>query len=250
MRENYLLPVLQRKLELEWKYVSKRILGNPRITEVNHITTQYVKGMGNLFMYEPFSTIYEMKFNSMMDYFLQDSTYIETDRYGTMQVNLPEYRDGEHDITKKEFLKYKAEEAGISRIRKRVQTEKDYEKERLEELSSYDVFGIEKQREVEEEKEDKKRRVRYVRLDGKPHIIQVINLNTGEEKYIDIRNSEHIEDLDLSNAIQIEKEKIADLTQIEKIRIAERTSKSVYGEGIRTMLGMQINLEQANHGEK
>lgn len=106
------------------------------------------------------------------------------------------------------------------------------------------------EKEITEEKQNRKRRVRYVRLAGKPHIVQIIDLDTGKERYIDIRDSEHFEDLDLSNAVQVEKEEIADLTQIEKIRITERTSNSVYGEGIKTLLGMQINLDQVSPDER
>lgn len=213
MKQNYLLPVIQRKLDLEGKFVSGRVRSNPRITEINNTTTQYVRRMGNLFMYDPLSIIYDIKFNQMMNYFLQDASYIETDQYGALQVNLPEYRDAEHDIAKKEYLRYEVDEEGrMSRTRKR--------------------------------------RVRYVRLAGKPHIVQIIDLDTGKERYIDIRDSEHFEDLDLSNAVQVEKEEIADLTQIEKIRITERTSNSVYGEGIKTLLGMQINLDQVSPDER
>lgn len=125
MKQNYLLPVIQRKLDLEGKFVSGRVRSNPRITEINNTTTQYVRRMGNLFMYDPLSIIYDIKFNQMMNYFLQDASYIETDQYGALQVNLPEYRDAEHDIAKKEYLRYEVDEEGrMSRTRKRVQTEK------------------------------------------------------------------------------------------------------------------------------
>lgn len=145
MKQNYLLPAIQRKLESDGKYISRGILGNPRVTEINDITTQYVKRMGNLFMYDPFSSIYEDKFNHMMDYFLQDS--------------------------------------------------------------SYDEFGIELQREATEEKQNRQRRVKYVRVAGKPHIVQIIDLDTGEERFIDIRSSEQFENLDLSDATQVKKKK-------------------------------------------
>lgn len=251
MKQNYLLPVIQRKLESEGKYISRRILGNPRITEVNDITIQYVKNMGNLFMYDPLSIIYDIKFNHMMDYFLQDASYIETDSYGVLQVNLPEYEDSEYEITQKEYLRYEIDREGrMSRTRKRIQTEKDSIQEKLKEFSSYDEFGIEMERETTEEKQNRQRRVRHVRVPEKPHIIQIIDLDTGEERYIDIRNSEHFENLDISNAVQIEKEEMADLTQIEKIRIAERNSHSVYGEGIKSLLGMQINLDQVSPDER
>lgn len=251
MKQNYLLPVLQEKLEIERKYASRKILRNPRITEINDTTVQYVKRMGNLFMYDSLSPIYRTKFSQMMDYFLQDASYIETDKYGALQVNLPEYRDAEHDITKKEYLRYEVDEEGrISKIRERVQTERASVQERLKEFSSYDEFGIEMKREITEEKNNRQRRARYMRLAEKPHIVQIIDLDTGKERYIDIRDSKHFEDLDLSNAVQVEKEEIADLTQIEKIRIAERTSNSVYGEGIKTLLGMQINLNQVSPDER
>lgn len=245
MKQNYLLPAIQRKLESEEKYISRRILGNPRITEINDITTQYVKRMGNLFMYNSLSSIYDVKFNQMMDYFLQDPSYIETNGYRAIQVNLPEYRDSEHGITKKEYLRYKVDEEGrMSRTRKRVLTKRASIQERLKELASYDKFGIELQRETTEKKQNnRQKRIRYVRVAGKPHIVQIIDLDTGKERYIDIRDSEHFEDLDLSNAMRVKKEEIEDLTPVEKIRIIERTSNSVYGEGIRTILGMQINLD-------
>lgn len=251
MKQNYLLPAIQRKLESDGKYISRGILGNPRVTEINDITTQYVKSMGNLFMYDPFTATYEKALNQMMDYFLQDSSYIETDKYGAMQVNLPEYIDSEHDITKKEYLRYKVDEEGkISRTRERIQTERASIQEKLKEISCYDEFGIELQREATEEKQNRQRRVKYVRLDGKPHIVQIIDLDTGEERYIDIRDSEHFEDLDLFNATQVKKDEIVDLTSAEKMRIIERTSNSVYGEGIRKILGMQINLGQVNPTER
>ena len=69
MKQNYLLPVLQEKLEIERKYASRKILRNPRITEINDTTVQYVKRMGNLFMYDSLSPIYRTKFSQMMDYF-------------------------------------------------------------------------------------------------------------------------------------------------------------------------------------
>lgn len=251
MKQNYLLPVIQRKLESEGKYISRRVLENPRITEVNDITTQYVRRMGNLFMYDPLSIIYDIKFNHMMNYFLQDASYIKTDSYEALQVNLPEYRDAEHEITKNEYLRYEiGKEGRMSRTRKRVQTEKASIQERIQEISIYDEFGIEMERETTEEKQNRQRRVRHVRVPEKPHIIQIIDLDTGEERYIDIRNSEHFENLDISNAVQIEKEEMADLTQIEEIRIAERNSHSVYGKGIKSLLGMQINLDQVSSGER
>lgn len=251
MNQTYLLPVIQRKLEEEEKYVSRRFLENPRITEVNDITIQQVKNMGNLFMYDASSIDYRIKFSQMMDYFLQDSSYIETDEPEALQVNIPEFRDSQHDITERKYFRYRLEkEGGISRTRKSVQTEKNAIREMLEESSYYDELGIEMKRETTEEKQNRQRRVKYVRLVEKPHIVQIINLETGEERYIDIRNSKHFEDLDMSNAIQVNKEEIEDLTQIEKIRIAERTRSSVYGAGIKSILGIQKNPEQIKDNQK
>lgn len=251
MEQTYLLPVIQRKLEAEGKYVSRRFLENPRITEVNDITIQQVKNMGNLFMYDPLSLSYEIKFNEMMDYFLQDSSYMETDKQGALQVNIPEFRDSQHEIIKKEYLRYSLrKEGGIARTRKRIQTGGKTIQEMLKESSDYDEFGIELQRETIEEKQKQQRRIKYVRLAEKPHIVQITDLETGEERYIDIRNSDHFENLDMSNAVRVSKEEMEDLTKIEKIRIAERTSSSVYGAGIRALLGMQKNIEQVNDNQK
>jgi len=251
MKQTYLLPVIQRNLEIEGKYISERLLGNPRITEVNDMTTQQVKNMGNLFMYDPLSIDYEIKFNQMMEYFLLDPSYIRTDEPRALQVNIPEFRDSQQDITKKEKIQYElAEEGRIARTRKRLQIQEGTIQEWLEESSLYDETGIELQRETTEEKQNRQRKVKYVRLIEKPHIIQIINLETGEEKYVDIRNSKHFENLDIAGATQIEKEKIEELTPIEKIRIAERTRSSVYGAGIKSILGMQEELEQTSENQK
>ena len=245
MKETYLLPIIQREIERE--YPSIQILKNPRITEINNIIIEQAKNTGNVFMYDPLSDIYETKLSEMIRFLLRSSNYIEIDQYGSIQINFPEYIDTENGENRKEYIKFSAKEnRKMLKVREKIELEPKTGPKRIEESFNFDEFGIELKREVTEKNTHGEKRIKYERLDDKPHIIKLTNSVTGEIKYLDIRDSEHFENLDILNSKQLKKEEIEDLTQIEKIRMIEKTSKSVYAEGIRTILGMQINLDQVS----
>ena len=61
-------------------------------------------------------------------------------------------------------------------------------------------------------------------------------------KLFDTRNSNSFENLDLSKGEEVDREK--QLTKIDKIRIAERTRNSIYGDGIKKILGFEMEKDQ------
>lgn len=245
MRESYLAPIIEYRLKRE--FANERIFRNPRITEVNDITIDLAKETGTVFMYEPGSILYEEKLRKMVEYYIDNPTYMEVDKYGGIKINLPEYMSFDNDYNKQEHVRYESEGAGrISRTKFRVEKGVDIGQKTMNEHSLYDENGIEMQKELTIVSKMEETRKKYIRVEGKPHIIQETDLATGEIRFLNMVDSEHFEDLDIEHAKEIKESEIKDLTPVEKIRISERTSRSVYGEGIKKLLGMQVNMGQRN----
>lgn len=245
---SYLIPIIQYRLERD--FANSAIFRNPRISEINDITKELAKRTGNVVFYKEDPYIYEMKLRKMIEYHVSNPTYLEVEKYGEIKVNIPEYMDFENKINRKEYLIYQNEGFGkISRARFRFEQERSDTKS-LNENSLFNEDGIEIKREVTIVKNNEEERKRYIRMDGKPHIIEEKDLTTGEIKYFDIRETQNFENLDLKKAKEVNLEETELLTPVERIRLAERTRYSVYGDGIKKILGMDVNRNQRDSNEQ
>ena len=242
-KESYLLSEVQYTLERQ--FTNRDLLRNPRISEINDITIRLAEKTGTVSLYEPGSYIHEQKLRQMIMWYLDNPTYIEIDKFGEVKVNIPEYIDFENEINKKEYYLFQiAGEGKIARTRFKFEKKGNTEIKSINEKSFYDKNGIEIRREVRKLDNDVETKRRYTRMDGKPNVIQEENLTTGEIRFFDIKDSEHFENLDISLGKEVKKEETKMLTPVERIRLAERTRYSVYGDGIKEMLGMYINVDE------
>ncbi len=101
--------------------------------------------------------------------------------------------------------------------------------------------GIEVQRKRVETGTHGTEETEYRRSEENPCIVEVQDSSIGR-KLFDIRNSNSFENLDLSKGEEVDREK--QLTKIDKIRIAERTRNSIYGVGIKKILGFEMEKDQ------
>ena len=238
MEKSYVSPIIQR--ELERQYVDERILENPRSSEINDITLSLLKKMGNVFMYEG-SILYEAKLRNMVEYLIQGTNYLEVDERGAVRIKLPEYCDSENEINRKEQIVYQNQsKGGLRKIRRRMEQQQG-DKSILEETSYYNAEGIEVQRKRVETGTHGTEETEYRRSEENPCIVEVQDSSIGR-KLFDIRNSNSFENLDLSKGEEVDREK--QLTKIDKIRIAERTRNSIYGVGIKKILGFEMEKDQ------
>lgn len=242
MKSISLIPMINKKLSD--KFCSRRIMDNPRMSEVDDVLLSIAINYGTMLEERSLLDPYFMrKLQDRAYHLLHMSNIIEVVG-GNLRVTMPVSTRMGSEYSRSEVIDYEPIQEGYLKRTHSI-TEKDSASKSKETVSvsiiNEDGIEIERRTTVKEGLEDKT--LVYQRMIGNPNIVKRTTDGIHEETFYDMTKSNKFENLVALKETKIPKEEVKPMNEEQQRIILENNKYSDYIEGIKKIVGKQKAVE-------
>lgn len=242
MKSISLIPMINKKLSDE--FCSRRIMDNPRMTEVDDILLSIAINYGTMLEERSLLDPYCMgKLQDRAYHLLYMSDIIEVVGVN-LRVTMPVSTRMDSEYSRSEVIDYEPVQEGYLKRTRRI-TEKDSSKNKESiSVSIINGDGIEIERRTTVREGSEETTFVYQRIIGNPNVVKRTTDGIHEETFYDMTKSNKFEDLVDLEETKIDKEQIKPMNEEQKRSILENNRYSDYIEGIKKIIGKQKTVDE------